>query len=1757
MDPVVPSQQNAAPAKKSSSVPRIALVVGLVATAAVVAAVLFLGGDDSGSSSSSDADLNEDVTLETDLYPDGFDESSYTPPAAEVNVGTLTLTAQITPTVASAAGRRLTEENRRLQAVTDFEEINVESLEDTDSNIVDASYDEVDFITIFIYNQADDDVDADWAPATDATGAYICNQVPSAVGELGCAENVMIKVGSTWHMIINLAVGKYSFLASAIDEEARDGDSTVEKELYKGIVRNKEVLVNRRTSILLTLYQVDDFVQVVGNSLPLISEVSLSDQVATPNTDRSNEVTLTITGNDLDSGDSMYVSVDASSTISDDHSWTITTSDGTVIDSDTDGSIDTLGDGFGFEQTWFEVTKDASGAGTATVTWAVGMGGCNAGYDQWRIQFDAYVTDEVQTDPADEDSLRSSAAQITGPITLDLLVDCEAGQLELDVEFNTAPEFIVFTTDSVAVQCEANECVSPYFEGLSIDDAGTDDDPTSSLYDNNGWHEYLLQGFVYDDEGDDSQQTWTVAMPDTSSQTQDACSLFGVWEEDTISGDYARRAEPSDYDAGQIVDGVELDDVPANGNADEKLAGGKVAFYKPTYETVSILDATDRGFNPRTKKSSQFVYIDHFACAPGETCQCQLTNTVEYIETDDNGDAINQDDLFVTQETTATVTYQYQACATTKVVIENGVPRTVCYQQNYRPLLQEIAKVGDAFNAIGATSEIAARFLPFEYDLDSVVHVSFMGETGATPIQEFFLDGVDADGFASEVTETAGGFTVTLYYITDGTGLDTAPFTGAGAFQGVVPLGFTNWRSLDGSETYTNTDDEHQAAVALRLVNGNGEDVARVEVEICNVRANADATLNTIEFDEQCRMVTFTDGSSDAYCESEDTIVNFNGQSEENQGDNVTLAWHTDSEGALEVTCGSSVYIDDTSVKASKVGGKSGDLLFYWAHESDQTVSISTCHDETTIDTILRIYDNDDRNCPYNVVNPGDEATVVDFNDDQECIVSGADGLEANLRASMLQYDFTAIGDDEQSGAYILVEGFGEERVDGAVKVTFTCEGVNAAAVPQGTPMQGGVTSNAGRLADVNFADGGLTVRVMGNTWLDGVNDFSSFTGATTTQEVTGSGYGYDAIVTEEYLAVHAYWPGTDSGDSYVYMDSIGFFAETVPENPIEESSVTFDYGGAEYTCAISEYCDTTAGSGFNGASLAQVNIVQTDSLAYYNTAVSNTALFGGAAERSTASYTAGGDQYLAAVAIEGGVCQTFKVTGSDATGDLLEQDAIDFCVSTLEKVFGFTGSVDDPIACAADEVEDCGTSTDPTNPNGSGKCYPATEINDGVCDDGSINPDKILTCHAGESDRTAGTTVTQGDGVTSTWDDCNECAPGCHWSWLGDSSCSAACNTNECGWDGGDCQHTVSFGGTASYTGEGEYDFTADTYVASPGQGYELAINIGGYDIDFRYYGTAWDANRNSPFSSGSSQLLEPYFNNKVTKFRMIMNGRTHDFNINAGYANQYTLKQMMTGNKRALTNFVESKGWAGVYYGNYWNINAAGHEHIACHEPQFNYDWYGGNNNGLARFGYQMSQEYGCGHPGSVVGIGIREHAHGEWLAAGRIGWGGDPDYAHTAQLWVNGGAGQAGTTTDASSPSGSITFSSANSASLPGMDAGSSFTLAFGIQGHYSTGQSIAVSVAGVTVNLDNQITINARGCTSGNIAASSSHMDANSFKAFTLTVDPEDGTVALSGGNGVNFDMSCPNLASGAYSDSTVAYAHSETRVAVDNAVLTLI
>ena len=118
-----------------------------------------------------------------------------------------------------------------------------------------------------------------------------------------------------------------------------------------------------------------------------------------------------------------------------------------------------------------------------------------------------------------------------------------------------------------------------------------------------------------------------------------------------------------------------------------------------------------------------------------------------------------------------------------------------------------------------------------------------------------------------------------------------------------------------------------------------------------------------------------------------------------------------------------------------------------------------------------------------------------------------------------------------------------------------------------------------------------------------------------------------------------------------------------------------------------------------------------------------------------------------------------------------------------------------------------------------------------------------------------------------------------------------------------------------------------------------------------------------------------------------------------------KYTLEDMATGPTKV--EYLAPKGWAGTKTQPFGQ-SKTGHEFYICHEPAFNFQFYGDNAHNMARIGWSESQEYGCGHPGTSEGIGLGEqngsgnskHFY-SWLGSGRLQHGSETRFYHEARL------------------------------------------------------------------------------------------------------------------------------------------------------------
>ena len=83
------------------------------------------------------------------------------------------------------------------------------------------------------------------------------------------------------------------------------------------------------------------------------------------------------------------------------------------------------------------------------------------------------------------------------------------------------------------------------------------------------------------------------------------------------------------------------------------------------------------------------------------------------------------------------------------------------------------------------------------------------------------------------------------------------------------------------------------------------------------------------------------------------------------------------------------------------------------------------------------------------------------------------------------------------------------------------------------------------------------------------------------------------------------------------------------------------------------------------------------------------------------------------------------------------------------------------------------------------------------------------------------------------------------------------------------------------------------------------------------------------------------------------------------------------------------------------YWGFSDRRTWHYICRNFGINHDFYGSG--GIARLGYQSSQEYPCGHPGTSEGVGLRERDNNDNLGSGRLLHGTEPNSFGSALVYI----------------------------------------------------------------------------------------------------------------------------------------------------------
>ncbi|MEC7985089.1 MAG: putative metal-binding motif-containing protein [Myxococcota bacterium] len=165
-------------------------------------------------------------------------------------------------------------------------------------------------------------------------------------------------------------------------------------------------------------------------------------------------------------------------------------------------------------------------------------------------------------------------------------------------------------------------------------------------------------------------------------------------------------------------------------------------------------------------------------------------------------------------------------------------------------------------------------------------------------------------------------------------------------------------------------------------------------------------------------------------------------------------------------------------------------------------------------------------------------------------------------------------------------------------------------------------------------------------------------------------------------------------------------------------------------------------------------------------------------------------------------------------------------------------------------------------------------------------------------------------------------------------------------------------------------------------------------YD-SFLWTSTALYNETDHNISGGNNSKYNSYNNLSFSEMRIVMNGYDQSFSFSSSHTSLY---DVMNGGG----DYASAPSSAGNYYTtSYWGFSASGHERYHCREFGINQDFYGDGS--IARLGFQISQEYGCGHPGTAEGLGMKERNNGDYLNSGRLQWANEANYFSSALVYV----------------------------------------------------------------------------------------------------------------------------------------------------------
>ena len=144
----------------------------------------------------------------------------------------------------------------------------------------------------------------------------------------------------------------------------------------------------------------------------------------------------------------------------------------------------------------------------------------------------------------------------------------------------------------------------------------------------------------------------------------------------------------------------------------------------------------------------------------------------------------------------------------------------------------------------------------------------------------------------------------------------------------------------------------------------------------------------------------------------------------------------------------------------------------------------------------------------------------------------------------------------------------------------------------------------------------------------------------------------------------------------------------------------------------------------------------------------------------------------------------------------------------------------------------------------------------------------------------------------------------------------------------------------------------------------------------------------------TGSNSKYPAFNDLPFNEVRIYMNSNDHTFAFSTTFS---SMLQAQSSGAYSTTST------AGQYFApsSYWGLTANGHEAYHCYSFGINRDFYG--DGGIARLGFQLSQEYPCSHPGTSEGVGLRERNNNDYLNSGRLQWSGEQNYFASALVFV----------------------------------------------------------------------------------------------------------------------------------------------------------